>query len=209
MNEIKTEELFKIEFSSIAYYELLSYKHPWEAIPKIKDIILKKISALDMESYEKTDTGAYISRFAKIDSSAKIIGPAIICHGAEIRHSAYIRGNVIVGENAVIGNSTEIKNSILFNNVQVPHFNYVGDSILGYRAHFGAGVIASNLRSDKRSVKIGKIDTELKKLGSIVGDFVEVGCNSVLCPGTIVGRGSVIYPLKMVRGIVESETIYK
>ena len=213
MNKIKTEELFKIEGSSIAYYDLLSYKHPWEAIPKIKDIILEKISALDMKSYEKTDTGAYISRFAKIDSSAKIIGPAIICHGAEIRHCAYIRGNVIVGENAVVGNSTEIKNSILFNNVQVPHYNYVGDSILGYKSHMGAGSVTSNVKSDKTLVVVHTMDEQIqtgyKKFGAMLGDYVEVGCNSVLNPGTVVGCGSTIYPLSSVRGFVPENCIHK
>ena len=209
MNEIKTSELFRVEGSSCVYNEVLKYNYPWEVVPKIKEIIMERVKELDSKEYEITDTGAYISRLAKVDSSAKIIGPAIICPYAEIRHGAYIRKNAIIGKNAVVGNSTEIKNAILFDNVQVPHFNYVGDSILGYKVHFGAGVIASNLRSDKKLIKIGKLETGLKKLGAIVGDLTEVGCNSVLCPGAIVGRGSVIYPLKMVRGVLMSDTVYK
>ncbi len=203
MNEIKTCELLRVEGSSIVYDELLSYEYPWEIIPKIGELILNKIKELPLEKYEKTDTGAYISRLARVDSSSKIIGPAIICDYAEIRHGAYIRGNAIIGKGCVVGNSTEIKNAILLDNVQVPHFNYVGDSILGYKAHFGAGVIASNVRIDKKPVTIrfkGKrIETGLRKLGAIVGDNVEIGCNSVLCPGTIIGRDTNIYPLSVIK----------
>ena len=208
MNKIKTKELFK-EGKSLVYSELLRYKHPWEAVPEIESIILEKTKSLSPEKYIKTDTGAYISKLATVDASAKIIGPAIICDYAEIRHGAYIRGDAIIGEHCVIGNSTEIKNAILFDFVQVPHFNYVGDSILGYKSHFGAGVIASNVRLDKRSVSIRleneKIETGFRKLGAIVGDGVEVGCNSVLCPGTIIERGVKIHPLSVIKGVVCAE----
>jgi NDP-sugar pyrophosphorylase family protein len=155
----------------------------------------------------------WISKNAKIAPSAYINGPAIICKGAEIRHCAFIRGNAIVGENAVVGNSTELKNVILFNKVQVPHYNYVGDSILGYKAHTGAGAITSNVKSDKTLVTIsttnGKVETGLKKFGAIIGDNVEVGCNSVMNPGTVLGRNSIVYPLSMVRGYVPENSIYK
>ena len=208
MNKIKTKELFK-EGKSLVYSELLGYEYPWEAVPEIESIILEKTKSLSPEKYIKTDTGAYISKLATVDASAKIIGPAIICDYAEIRHSAYIRGDAIIGEHCVIGNSTEIKNAILFDFVQVPHFNYVGDSILGYKSHFGAGVIASNVRIDKRSVSIRleneKIETGFRKLGAIVGDGVEVGCNSVLCPGTIIERGVKIHPLSVIKGVVCAE----
>ena len=208
MNKIKTKELFK-EGKSLVYSELLGYEYPWEAVPEIESIILEKTKSLSPEKYIKTDTGAYISKLATVDASAKIIGPAIICDYAEIRHSAYIRGDAIIGEHCVIGNSTEIKNAILFDFVQVPHFNYVGDSILGYKSHFGAGVIASNVRIDKRSVSIRleneKIKTGFRKLGAIVGDGVEVGCNSVLCPGTIIERGVKIHPLSVIKGVVCAE----
>ena len=208
MNKIKTKELFK-EGKSLVYSELLGYEYPWEAVPEIESIILEKTKSLSPEKYTKTDTGAYISKLATVDASSKIIGPAIICDYAEIRHGAYIRGDAIIGEHCVIGNSTEIKNAILFDFVQVPHFNYVGDSILGYKSHFGAGVIASNVRLDKRSVSIRleneKIETGFRKLGAIVGDGVEVGCNSVLCPGTIIERGVKIHPLSVIKGVVCAE----
>lgn len=208
MNKIKTKELFK-EGKSIVYSELLRYKYPWEAVPEIESIILEKTKSLSPEKYIKIDTGAYISKLATVDASAKILGPAIICDYAKIRHGAYIRGDAIIGEHCVIGNSTEIKNAILFDFVQVPHFNYVGDSILGYKSHFGAGVIASNVRLDKRSVSIRleneKIETGFRKLGAIVGDEVEVGCNSVLCPGTIIERGVKIHPLSVIKGVVCAE----
>lgn len=208
MNKIKTKELFK-EGNSLVYSELLGYEYPWEAVPEIESIILEKTKSLSPEKYIKTDTGAYISKLATVDASAKILGPAIICDYAEIRRGAYIRGDAIIGEHCVIGNSTEIKNAILFDFVQVPHFNYVGDSILGYKSHFGAGVIASNVRLDKRSVSIRleneKIETGFRKLGAIVGDEVEIGCNSVLCPGTIIERGVKIHPLSVIKGVVCAE----
>ncbi len=186
--------------------------YPWEILPKIKDFILELIPNLGDE-YEEVSENVYVHKEAKVAKSAYIDGPTIICKGAEIRHSAYIRGSVIVGENSVIGNSTEVKNSIIFNNCQCPHYNYVGDSILGEYAHTGAGVILSNVKSDKKNIKIRikdeVIETNLRKFGSIVCDHVEVGCNSVLCPGTVVLSNSNIYPLTRVRGLINKNVIVK
>ena len=187
--------------------------YPWEVLSKIKDEILRIGNSLSEDEYMKVGEDVWIAKSAKVSSTASITGPAIIGKEAEIRHCAFIRGNAIVGEGAVVGNSTELKNVILFNKVQVPHYNYVGDSILGYKAHMGAGAITSNVKSDKTlvTVKAGKekLETGLKKFGAILGDNVEVGCNSVLNPGTVVGRNSNIYPLSMVRGYVKEGSIYK
>ena len=187
--------------------------YPWEVLSKIKDEILRIGNSLSEDEYMKVGEDVWIAKSAKVSSTASITGPAIIGKEAEIRHCAFIRGNAIVGEGAVVGNSTELKNVILFNKVQVPHYNYVGDSILGYKAHMGAGAITSNVKSDKTlvTVKAGeeKLKTGLKKFGAILGDNVEVGCNSVLNPGTVVGRNSNIYPLSMVRGYVKEGSIYK
>ncbi|MFT4145914.1 MAG: UDP-N-acetylglucosamine pyrophosphorylase [Mobilitalea sp.] len=187
--------------------------YPWEVLCKIGDGILKMGETLSTDEYEKREDNVWIAKTAKVAPSASISGPAIIGKDAEIRHCAYIRGNVIVGEGAVVGNSTELKNVILFNKVQVPHYNYVGDSILGYKAHMGAGAITSNVKSDKTKVTVQsgekKLETGLKKFGAILGDNVEVGCNSVLNPGTVVGRNANIYPLSMVRGFVPEASIYK
>ena len=186
--------------------------YPWEVLPNIKEFIMNLIPTLG-EEYEMLDENVYVHKEAKIAKSACITGPTIICKGAEIRHCAYIRGSVIVGENSVVGNSTEVKNAIIFNNCQCPHYNYIGDSILGEYAHTGAGVILSNVKSDKKNVKI-KVDDEvietgLRKFGAIIGNHVEVGCNSVLCPGTVVLSNSNIYPLTRVRGLIESGVIVK
>ncbi len=187
--------------------------YPWEVLSKIGDGIHKIGENLLPEEYDKREDNVWISKSAKIAPTAFISGPAIIGKDAEIRHCAYIRGNAIVGEGAVVGNSTELKNVILFNKVQVPHYNYVGDSILGYKAHMGAGAITSNVKSDKTKVTVQseehKHETGLKKFGAILGDNVEVGCNSVLNPGTVVGRNANIYPLSMVRGFVPEASIYK
>lgn len=187
--------------------------YPWEVLSKIKDEILRIGNSLSEDEYMKVGEDVWIAKSAKVSSTASITGPAIIGKEAEIRHCAFIRGNAIVGEGAVVGNSSELKNVILFNKVQVPHYNYVGDSILGYKAHMGAGAITSNVKSDKTlvTVKAGKekLETGLKKFGAILGDNVEVGCNSVLNPGTVVGRNSNIYPLSMVRGYVKEGSIYK
>ena len=186
--------------------------YPCELLPTIKEFILNLIPNLGDE-YEEFDENVYVHKDAKVAKSACIVGPTIICKGAEIRHCAYIRGSVIVGENSVIGNSTEVKNAIIFNNCQCPHYNYVGDSVLGEYAHTGAGVILSNVKSDKKNVKIkinGEvIETGLRKFGSIICDHVEVGCNSVLNPGTVIGQHTNIYPLSMVRGYVPAKSIYK
>ncbi len=187
--------------------------YPWEALTRIKDGILRLGPALPEEDYDRIGEDVWIAKSAKVAPTASISGPTIIGKNAEIRHCAFIRGSVIVGEGAVVGNSTELKNVILFNKVQVPHFNYVGDSILGYRSHMGAGCITSNVKSDKTLVKVGfgeeRIETGLKKFGAILGDNVEVGCNTVLNPGAVVGRNVNIYPLSMVRGAIPAGSIYK
>ena len=188
-------------------------QYPWEVLPKISAFILELGEKLDPEEYEKRGENVWIARSAKVAPTAFINGPAIIGKEAEVRHCAFIRGNAIVGEGAVVGNSTELKNVVLFNKVQVPHYNYVGDSILGYRAHMGAGSITSNVKSDKTLVvvKDGKeeIPTGLKKFGAMLGDGVEVGCNSVLNPGTVVGKNAQIYPVSCVRGVLPENSIYK
>ena len=190
-------------------------EYPWELLPKIKDFILELGNTLDLEVYEKKDENVWIAKSAKIYPTANIYGPCIIGEETEVRPGAFIRGNALVGNHCVVGNSTELKNVILFNNVQVPHYNYVGDSILGYRSHMGAGSITSNVKSDKTLVvvkdkKAGEeIATGLKKFGAMLGDYVEVGCNSVLNPGTVVGRNSNIYPTSCVRGVVPEKSILK
>lgn len=187
--------------------------YPWEVLPKINSFIIELGNKLSKEEYEQIYENVWIAKSAKVATTACIEGATIIDKNAEIRHCAYIRGNAIVGQGAVVGNSTELKNVILFNKVQVPHYNYIGDSILGYKAHMGAGAITSNVKSDRTFVNINmqnkKIQTSLKKFGAMIGDNVEVGCNSVLNPGTIIGRNSNIYPLSMVRGYVVSGSIYK
>ncbi len=188
-------------------------EYPWEVLPKIKSFIIALGATLSPDEYTHNAEGVWISKTATVYPSAYINGPCIIGHYAEVRHCAFIRGSAIVGEHAVVGNSTELKNVILFNRVQVPHYNYVGDSILGFKAHMGAGSITSNVKSDKSNVTVRfmdqKILTNMKKFGAMLGDNVEVGCNSVLNPGTIVGRNSTIYPVSMVRGFVPENSIYK
>ena len=187
--------------------------YPWEALPLIKDFIVRLGQSLPEDRYEQVKENVWIARSAKVFPSAYINGPAIIDEEAEVRQCAFIRGNAIVGKKAVVGNSTELKNVILFNKVQVPHYNYVGDSILGFRSHMGAGSITSNVKSDKTLVVVRcngeECPTGLKKFGAMLGDNVEVGCNSVLNPGTVIGRGSNIYPTSMVRGYVPADSIYK
>ncbi len=187
--------------------------YPWEALPKIKDFIIALGETLPEEKYERREGNIWIARNAKVFPSAYIGGPAIIDEEAEIRHCAFIRGSAIVGKGAVVGNSTELKNVVLFNKVQVPHYNYVGDSILGFKAHMGAGSITSNVKSDKTLVvvKAGEetFETGLKKFGAMLGDNVEVGCNSVLNPGTVIGKNTNIYPTSMVRGVIPQGSIYK
>ncbi|MBQ8248279.1 MAG: UDP-N-acetylglucosamine pyrophosphorylase [Clostridia bacterium] len=187
--------------------------YPWELLDLISDYIITLAKTLDPDVYENCGNNVYIARDAKIAPSACINGPCIIDSGAEIRHCAYIRGSAVIGKGAVVGNSCELKNCILFDSVQVPHFNYVGDSILGYKSHMGAGAVTSNVKSDKTHVSVkasGEVlDTGRKKFGAMLGDFVEVGCNSVLCPGTVIGRNTNIYPLSRVRGVIPPDSIYK
>ncbi|TGY98168.1 UDP-N-acetylglucosamine pyrophosphorylase [Petralouisia muris] len=186
--------------------------YPWEALPKISEFIVALGKTLDPEKYEEKGEHIWIAKSAKVAPTASINGPVIIDEEAEVRHCAFIRGNAIVGKGAVVGNSTELKNVVLFNKVQVPHYNYVGDSILGFKAHMGAGSITSNVKSDKTLVAVKgeeEIATGLKKFGAMLGDEVEVGCNSVLNPGTVIGTSSNIYPLSMVRGVVPANSIYK
>lgn len=209
---LRNTELFDLT-QTIAASLFGMYTYPWEVLPHIGKCIMTLGKHLPEEEYQQLGNTIWIHKSAKMARSVLMTGPAIICAGAEVRHSAFLRGNTIVGENAVVGNSCELKNVILFNNVQVPHYNYVGDSILGYKAHMGAGAVTSNVKSDKTLVKIhaadGDIETELKKVGAILGDYVEVGCGSVLNPGTVVGRNSNIYPLSSVRGCVAPNSIYK
>ena len=187
--------------------------YPWEVLPKIGDFILELGNTLPKEEYDQVGENVWIAKSANVFPSAYIHGPAIIGKNAEVRHCAFIRGNAIVGEGAVVGNSTELKNVILFNKVQVPHYNYVGDSVLGYKAHMGAGSITSNVKSDKKLVVVktpeGGIETGRKKFGAMLGDEVEVGCGTVLNPGSVVGRHTNIYPLSSVRGYVPAGSIYK
>ena len=187
--------------------------YPWEVLPKISDFIVKLGETLPADEYDKVGENVWIAKSAKVFESAYIHGPAIIGKDAEVRHCAFIRGNAIVGEGAVVGNSTELKNVILFNKVQVPHYNYVGDSILGTHSHMGAGSITSNVKSDKTLVVVKngdeQIETGLKKFGAMLGDYVEVGCNSVLNPGTVIGRHCNVYPLSSVRGVIPEGHIFK
>ena len=208
---MKNKDLFKLGHS-IAYKYIEKYVYPYEVLPNIKDIILEIGNKLD-DNYIKLENNVWIHKSAKVSNSAIINGPCIIDENTEIRPSAYIRGNAIIGKNCVFGNSCEIKNSILFDNVQVPHFNYVGDSILGNFSHMGAGSITSNVKSDKSLVVIKskeeKLETNLKKVGAYLGDYVEIGCNSVLNPGTVILPNTNVYPLTMVRGVIPGNSIVK
>lgn len=192
-------------------FEGLTY--PWEALAKISDFIRTLGPTLDAARYEQRGEDIWVAKSAKVAPTAFLNGPLIIDEDAEVRHCAFVRGSAIVGKGAVVGNSTELKNVVIFNSVQVPHYNYVGDSILGYKSHMGAGSITSNVKSDKTLVvvkdKNEEVKTGLKKFGAMLGDYVEVGCNSVLNPGTVIGRNSNIYPLSMVRGVVPANSIYK
>ena len=210
---IKYYRLWENKESSAALPFISDFSRPWDALSHIGDFIDLLSNDLTKNDYQFINDRIFISKSASISLSASIEGPCIIGPYAEVRPGAFIRGKVIIGKGCVIGNSTELKNSILFDSVQVPHFNYVGDSILGYKAHFGAGAITSNVKSDKTPVKIkfegNAIDTHRRKLGALVGDLVEVGCNSVLNPGTVIGRNSTVYPLSSVRGIIPENSIYK
>lgn len=212
MEICKIENMYNLN-ETIAKELFTGAVYPWEVLPKISAFIVELGQTLSEQEYDKVGENVWIAKSAKVAPTAYINGPAIIGKNAEIRHCAFIRGNALVGENAVVGNSTELKNVVLFNGVQVPHYNYVGDSILGYKAHMGAGSITSNVKSDKTLVVVKdgeeRIETGLKKFGAMLGDQVEVGCNSVLNPGTVIGPRTNIYPVSCVRGVVPADSIYK
>ena len=209
----KIEIVNLFDLSNTLAAELFEEKqYPWEVLKEIKDFILKLGARLDSAMFDHPEEDIWIAKNAKIAPTANLNGPLIVDSGAEIRHCAFVRGSAIVGKNAVVGNSTELKNCILFDGVQVPHFNYVGDSVLGYKAHMGAGSITSNVKSDKQNIviHIGRgMETGLRKIGAMLGDRVEVGCNSVLNPGTIIGRDCIVYPTSCVRGVIPENHIYK
>ena len=208
MNTIK--ELYDTNHTLAKEY-LAGFTYPWEALKGIKDLILRLGPTLGKE-YTQVSDQVWVHNSAKVAPTAFLGAPCIIGANTEVRHCAFVRGSALVGENCVVGNSVELKNVILFDNVQTPHYNYVGDSILGYKAHMGAGSITSNVKSDKSLVVIHgeeKIETNQKKVGALLGDYVEVGCNSVLNPGTVVGRNSNVYPLSCVRGVIPANSIYK
>lgn len=212
MNNVKITDLFDLSHTAAAEY-LSRFTYPWEALKGISNLIIELGNSLDSDEYDNPSENVWIHKTAKVFPSAYIGSPCIIGAGTEVRHCAFIRGSALVGENCVIGNSVELKNVIIFDNVQTPHYNYVGDSILGYKSHMGAGSITSNVKSDKTNVVIkngeDSLETGIKKIGAMLGDFVEVGCNSVLNPGTIVGRNSNIYPTSCVRGVIPADSIYK
>ena len=207
-----TKDLFDLS-NTIASELFKDSVYPWDILDSIKDFILYIGEKLDPALYDHPEAGVWIAKDAKVAPTASIGSPCIIDREAEIRHCAYIRGSAIVGKGAVVGNSCELKNCVLFDRVQVPHFNYVGDSVLGFKSHMGAGAVTSNVKSDKTLVSVKAkdevIETGRKKFGAMLGDNVEVGCNSVLCPGTVIGKNSNIYPLSRVRGVVPSDSIYK
>lgn len=212
MNSITVSELYDLR-ETIAASLFEGAVYPWEVLPRIHDYIIELGKSLPQDIFEEREENIWVARNAKIAPTACLNGPLIVDEEAEIRHCAFVRGSAIVGKGAVVGNSTELKNVVLFNKVQVPHYNYVGDSILGFKAHMGAGSITSNVKSDKTLVTVKGdgifIETGLKKLGAMLGDNVEIGCNSVLNPGTVIGRDSNVYPTSMVRGVVPAHSIYK
>lgn len=209
---IEIKDLYDLK-ETIAAELFEGHTFPWELLPLIHDFILRLGETLPKEEFDQIGDEIWVHKTAKIAPTACLNGPLIVDAEAEVRHCAFVRGNAIVGKGAVVGNSTELKNVILFNKVQVPHYNYVGDSILGYKSHMGAGSITSNVKSDKTLVVVKgegtEIATGLKKMGAMLGDNVEVGCNSVLNPGTVIGRNSNVYPTSMVRGVVPANSIYK
>ncbi|HAE52149.1 MAG TPA: UDP-N-acetylglucosamine pyrophosphorylase [Ruminococcus sp.] len=212
MKNIKITELFDLSHTVASDY-LNQFTYPWEALKGISELIISIGKNLSSDEYDNPSENVWIHKTAKVFPSAYIGSPCIIGENTEVRHCAFIRGSALIGKNCVIGNSAELKNVIIFDNVQTPHYNYVGDSILGYKSHMGAGSITSNVKSDKTNVVIKsdgeEIITGIKKIGAMLGDFVEVGCNSVLNPGTIVGRNSSIYPTSCVRGVIPTDSIYK
>lgn len=211
LNRLKCQSLFAFESFYLNNY-FSSFEYPWQIIAHLKDILLSIISD-GIDGYQRQGNGVLVGKDVKISGTARIEGPTVIGDGCEIRHGAYIRGGVILGRGCVIGNSSEIKNSLLLDGAQAPHFNYVGDSLLGTKAHLGAGVICSNLRSDGKNVAIKcdgeRIETGLRKLGAILGDNTEIDCGSVLCPGTVIGKNTTVYPLTMTRGYYPEGSIVK
>ena len=209
---MKTEKLFSLK-KTIAQALLEKYEQPWNALADIKSFTVWLGKRLSVDIFIEISENVWVAKSAKIFSSAYISSPCIIDEHSEVRHCAFIRGSAIIGKNCVVGNSTEVKNSIILDNVQIPHYNYIGDSILGYHSHLGAGAITSNVKSDKSLVSVrtenGTIETGLRKFGAMIGDFTEIGCNSVLCPGTVIGKNTNIYPLSSVRGVVPEDSIYK
>ncbi|MDD6743434.1 UDP-N-acetylglucosamine pyrophosphorylase [Roseburia sp. MUC/MUC-530-WT-4D] len=215
MENAKIINLYDLE-ETIAGEYLAQFTYPWEALKGIADFIRELGPTLDPDKFEKRGEDIWVAKSAKVAPTACLNGPLIIDEEAEVRHCAFVRGSAVVGKGSVVGNSTELKNDIIFNSVQVPHYNYVGDSILGYKSHMGAGSITSNVKSDKTLVAVKdkydskeEIETGLKKFGAMLGDYVEVGCNSVLNPGTVIGRHSNIYPLSRVRGVIPADSIFK
>lgn len=212
MENIKITELFDLKRTIVADY-LRSFTYPFEALEGISELIVRLGESLDSSIYEKRGENVWVAKSAKVAPTAFLGGPCIIGEDTEVRHCAFIRGSALVGNGCVVGNSVELKNVIIFDDVQVPHYNYVGDSILGYHSHMGAGSITSNVKADKTNVVIksdaDSIETGLKKVGAFLGDYAEIGCNSVLNPGTVIGRHSNVYPLSMVRGVVPANSIYK
>lgn len=210
--KVSINELYDLEQTN-AKELMKQYEYPWQVLPHISEYIIELGNKLPNDEYDLIGENVWVAKSAKVAKTASINGPVIIGKNTEVRHCAFIRGNALVGDGCVIGNSTELKNVIIFNSVQVPHYNYVGDSILGYKSHMGAGSITSNVKSDKTLVVVKEgdelIETNLKKFGAMLGDYVEVGCNSVLNPGTIIGAHTNIYPLSMVRGYVEANSVYK
>lgn len=199
---IKNDDLFDLENS--IFKELLNdFNYPYEILPNISDLIIKLENSLSSDEYIKKDNNVWIHKTVKIENGVEILGPAVIMEKVLLRHNAYLRENVIVGPNSVVGNSSEIKNSILLSHCEVPHFNYVGDSILGNNVHLGAGVILANLRLDKENIKIDNKDTNLRKIGAFIGDNSQIGCNSVICPGTIILKNKIVYPLSVIKGIYD------
>lgn len=208
---VRTCELFDLEHSIASDY-LKKFEFPWEALSGIKGLIEELGSSLDPKEYEEVSPKVWVHKSAKVFNSAYLGAPCIIGPGTEVRHCAFIRGSALVGANCVIGNSVELKNVIIFDNCEVPHYNYVGDSILGFHAHMGAGSITSNIKADKRNIVVHtdpEIQTGLRKMGAMLGDYADIGCNSVLNPGTVIGRHTNVYPLSCVRGIVPGGCIYK
>ena len=212
MENIKITELFDLTKTMASDY-LDSFTYPFEALKGISELIVRLGESLDSSVYEKRGEDVWVAKSAKVAPTAFLGGPCIIGEHTEVRHCAFIRGSALVGNGCVVGNSVELKNVIIFDDVQVPHYNYVGDSILGYHSHMGAGSITSNVKADKTNVVIksetDSIATGLKKVGAFLGDYAEIGCNSVLNPGTVIGRHSNVYPLSMVRGVVQANSIYK